>query len=154
MTKLYAGIGSRETPEWALRTMTKIGATLDKRGWALRSGAAKGADQAFEVHATKKEIFTAYSKIPAKAYEMAEEFHPAWWACKDFARKLHARNGMIIFGQDMDTPVDMIVCWTKDGGATGGTGQALRIAAHYNLPVFNLFFEDALPKLKQFILEK
>lgn len=50
MTKYlaYAGIGSRETPEHILTIMHHIGAYLCSEGWTLRSGAAQGADSAFE----------------------------------------------------------------------------------------------------------
>ena len=152
--KRYAGIGSRETPLKVLNRMDALATYLEDMGWTLRSGGAKGADTAFEsglFDVKNKEIFTANSDIPEEAFQMAEQFHPAWHACKDYARKLHARNGMIIFGQDMKTPVNMIVCWTKDGKATGGTGQALRIADYYEIPVFNYFFPDCERKIANFV---
>ena len=31
-----------------------------------------------------------------------------------------------------------VLCWTPYGAAAGGTGQALRIAEHHHIPVFNL----------------
>jgi hypothetical protein len=45
---IYAGIGSRETPEAALAYMFRIGREWGHKGWTLRSGGAKGADSAFE----------------------------------------------------------------------------------------------------------
>ena len=39
----YAGIGSRETPEAILRLMYRIGATLARNGFTLRSGGAQEA---------------------------------------------------------------------------------------------------------------
>jgi len=50
---------------------------------------------------------------------------------------------MILFGKDLNTPVEFIVCWTKSGKVTGGTGQALRIAKYYDIKVYNmgLFYE-------------
>lgn len=32
-----------------------------------------------------------------------------------------------------------VICWTHDGTDVGGTGQAIRIARHYCIPVFNLY---------------
>ena len=58
-----------------------------------------------------------------------------------------ARNCHQVLGQDLKTPVDFIVCWTKDGGESGGTGQALRIARDLNIPVYNLYFEDTIDKI-------
>jgi hypothetical protein len=70
----------------------------------------------------------------------AEFYHPAWDSCSDYAKRLHARNGAILLDMNLRTPVDAIVCWTPGGRVTGGTGQALRIAADptYAIPVFNL----------------
>jgi SpoU rRNA methylase family enzyme len=44
-----------------------------------------------------------------------------------------------MLGENMDRPTDLVICWTKDGAATGGTGQAIRMANHYGVPVLNLF---------------
>lgn len=45
---IYAGIGSRETPEWVLTIFERMGSWMAKRGDKLRSGGADGADSAFE----------------------------------------------------------------------------------------------------------
>jgi hypothetical protein len=63
------------------------------------------------------------------------------------AKKLMARNCHQVLGQDLKTPVDFIVCWTKNGNINGGTGQALRIAKKLNIPVYNLFFEESFQNL-------
>jgi predicted Rossmann fold nucleotide-binding protein DprA/Smf involved in DNA uptake len=41
--KIYAGVGSRETPEAIQKLMFKIAAILARKGYKLRSGAAEGA---------------------------------------------------------------------------------------------------------------
>lgn len=148
----YAGIGSRETPLEVLNTMTKIARYLKSNSWVLRSGAAIGADKAFEKGAGKAvEIFTARSNIPEEAFDLAEKHHPAWHHCNEFARRLHARNGMILLGQDLNDPVNFVVCWTKDGKDTGGTGQAIRIATEMKIPIFNLYYLDAQSKLSYYL---
>lgn len=43
---IYAGIGSRETPNTVLITMEQLGQSLAQQGWLLRSGNCFGADQA------------------------------------------------------------------------------------------------------------
>jgi hypothetical protein len=45
----------------------------------------------------------------------------------------------------------MVVCWTKDGKSSGGTGQALRIAEYYSIPIFNLKNDGAIEQLKMFL---
>lgn len=140
--KVYAGFGSRETPRSVCLTMTFLGTFLCSSGWILRSGGAKGADQAFETGVRKdhmKEIYRATDPISREAFELAEMFHPAWDSCDDYARKLHARNGYIVLGRELDSPVDFGVCWTPGGKVTGGSGQALRIMKDRDIPVFNLW---------------
>lgn len=56
---------------------------------------------------------------------------------KDGAKKLQARNSHQVLGLDLNTPSDFIICWTKGGKGIGGTGQALRIAKAYNIPIFD-----------------
>jgi hypothetical protein len=72
------------------------------------------------------------------AFVMAAQFHPAWDRLSAAARKFHARNCHQILGADLSTPVNFVVCWTPDGKVTGGTGQALRLALHHNITIFNL----------------
>jgi hypothetical protein len=55
---------------------------------------------------------------------------------------------MIVLGWDLSAPVDFIVCWTKDGKASGGTGQALRLAEDRGIVIENLFFEDVRELVK------
>jgi hypothetical protein len=143
----YAGIGSRETPADILGVMTDIARTLAEQDYTLRSGAAQGADSAFEAGATKKEIwlpwlgFNGHTSrlLPSpEAFEVAREFHPAWDRCSRGARALHARNIHQILGPDLNDPVGMVVCWTRNGGRSGGTGQALRLATAYSIPIHDL----------------
>ena len=73
---------------------------------------------------------------------MAETFHPAWNRCSLAARKFHARNCHQILGYGLNLPVKFVVCWTPRGEVIGGTGQALRIAKHHNIPIINLANTD------------
>lgn len=45
----------------------------------------------------------------------------------------------------------MVICWTKEGKRGGGTGQALRIAQHFYIPIFDLALPDAGEKLCAFV---
>jgi hypothetical protein len=42
-----------------------------------------------------------------------------------------------VLGLDLETPSKFIICWTKNGKGQGGTGQALRIAKEYGIPIFD-----------------
>lgn len=165
----YAGIGSRETPQEFLKLFTKVATYLSKKGCVLRSGGANGSDLAFEkgVHNSLKEIYLPWngfndstSKLVVsdkRAFEVAEKYHPYWYNLKDGAKKLQARNSHQVLGLDLNTPSDFIICWTKGGKGIGGTGQALRIAKAYNIPIFDCGkYNDVLEcavNLKTFIDE-
>jgi hypothetical protein len=85
----------------------------------------------------------------SEAFEIAKVFHPGWKFLKRGARALHARNCHQILGPNLKDPVDFVICWTKDGKATGGTGQALRIAENYSIPIWNLQRADHLRTAKE-----
>lgn len=167
----YAGIGSRGTPEYALKYFSLISKFFATKGLVLRSGGAKGADKAFEVGCDRvnglKEIYLPWKYFEKsnsnlvitspKAYEIAEQFHPYWQNLKDGARKLQARNSHQVLGVDLETPSQFVICWTKDGKGSGGTGQAIRIANHYGVPVFDAgkyeTVEEIKANLKAFLIE-
>ncbi|WP_048710246.1 hypothetical protein [Microvirga massiliensis] len=77
-------------------------------------------------------------EITARAQLIAAAFHPAWDRCSQGAKKLHTRNVHQDLGMDLMTPSRFVICWTKDGGPTGGTGQAIRIAQAHGIRVLNL----------------
>jgi len=145
----YAGIGSRETPAEVLKLMTAIAQRLSKLGYSLRSGGAEGADIAFESGAAAKQIFLPWNSfndkyadgssyiIPPLNTELAEQFHPAASKLSQGALKLMSRNSYQVLGPTLDDPVDFVLCWTKQGTLAGGTAQAMRIAMHHNIPIFN-----------------
>lgn len=161
----YAGIGSRETPKDVRTMMYKIGAAHAKLGLILRSGGAIGADIAFErgcnsVNKAKKEIFYATNDkgvivpeyIMQRAIVLAGQVHPAWHRCSYDIKRLHARNCMQILGRNLDEPVDFVVCWTEDGGPTGGTGQAIRLAMANDIPIYNLYNDADIAALRKYYI--
>jgi len=156
MNKLYCGIGARDTPQDILELMTRVSKGLDRKRYVLRSGGAKGADSAFEagVVSTRTEIMLASDTLPVWTDVFTDFFHPNPSALKDYVRKLMNRNAMQILGRCGSRPVSFVVCWTKDGKESGGTGHALRIANYYNIPVFNLKNEGALHELKELVNER
>jgi len=138
MAEYYAGIGSRETPVNTLKLMTEIAKCLYNQGYCLRSGGARGADQAFEAGAGEvAEIFFHDGATP-EACDMAASIHPAWHRCGRVARLLHGRNCMIILGRDLKTPVEFVVCWLHPEATRGGTLLGVNLAKKNGIPVYNL----------------
>jgi hypothetical protein len=171
----YAGIGSRATPPAVLDLMTRAASWLSGEDWVLRTGMAAGADQAlyrgasthgaFELYlpwptfeadahapSCRSEQFVLGEPTPA-AHELAARFHPAWSRLTRAVRALHARNAHQVLGADLASPARFVLCWTPDGSLdgrgrrVGGTGQALRIAHHHGIAVFNLARPEHLQRL-------
>lgn len=152
--KYYAGIGSRETPDDVLERMTNYAVVLAERGYTLRSGAAAGADTAFERGASafpeRKAIYLPWVGFNGhqdgiivgedeRLREIAVRHHPAWEKCFPGARALHTRNVAQILGHTEPIVLsDFVLCWTLKARGGGGTGQAIRIARTYGVPVYDL----------------
>jgi len=147
----YAGIGARTTPQETLQLFHRIGKVLGKKQYILRSGGARGADTAFQQGADASggntEIFLPYPRfnynsdpvipITREARLLAKLFHPNWPALGDTGRDFMGRNCYQILSPSLDSPVSFVICWTPNGRITGGTGQALRMANYFGIPVFN-----------------
>ena len=157
--KWYAGIGSRNTPPDVLDLMEKAAKKLRMQGFVLRSGAADGADAAFERGAAGvAEIYLPWRNfnqsgsplhtISQAALELAEKHHPKWEYLSQSARRLHARNCYQILGKHLNQPVKFVLCWHN---GTGGTMQAVRLAESLNIPVFNLRETPTRTRIEEYI---
>ena len=175
-TLFYAGIGSRRTPPEVLARMRRLARRLAQLGFVLRSGAADGADAAFEAGCDEaqgaKSIwlpwkgFNGHSSehccYPTPAHEaVAAQCHPVWDRLSQGPRKLHSRNVGQCLGEDLATPVAFVLAWTPDGcesastrtRETGGTGMAIAIASQHGIPIINLRNSNAMERLKQLMLD-
>jgi len=143
MSRVYAGVGSRQTPQDVLDLMSILGARLADLGWTLRSGNAPGADQAFQeaawghlmtipeqdpprvevylpwpdFHAPEKlQPSTIWHNNPTyQGVEAAIAHHPAGRRLSRGARLLHGRNSHQILGRLLNAPATMVVCWSPCG---------------------------------------
>lgn len=152
--------------------MEQVAFALAKEGRILRSGCAPGADSAFEKGAREAggtlELFLPWPNFEDRAdavlgehgrhspapwtFPIAEQFHPKWGALKPGGKRLHARNVHQILGPEEDSEWSrFVICWTGDGKASGGTGQAMRIAEHYEIPIFNLQRSADLNRIKMYL---
>lgn len=166
----YAGIGSRTTPPHILEQMKEVAIVCAQKGFVLHSGGASGADSAFELAhkgaGGQCKIFlpwknhngndsALYPPHP-RAFEIARQFHPCFGKLLKTIQPFIARNMHQILDESLDRPVRFVVCYTPNGQetsaeytkASGGTGSAINVADHYNVPVFNLRnigrYEDVL----------
>lgn len=142
--------------------------------FVLRSGAADGADMAFEagcdsLPGAEKEIWLPWRLfnhyhgqhfLPSiQHFRVASDTHPAWGSLTWGPRALHARNIGQVLGHDLLTRVQFVLCWTPDGcethaertRSTGGTGTAISVASNYGIQVFNLRRERAEERFTKFV---
>ena len=157
MNKYYAGIGSRTITKEISERMTMIAKSLSDHGYILRSGNAEGSDQAFALGADKAQIWLpwfsfneSFRKVKPnhtyiviqyddkEANDSVNMYHPIKNLPDNHTRKFMARNYRQVIGKD-EPDSSFVICWTHDGTAVGGTGQAIRIANHKQIPVYNLY---------------
>jgi hypothetical protein len=167
--RFYTGIGSTKTPKELEDVFGYLATFLEAHGWILRSGGAPQADTYFEngvTFAHNAEIYLPWKRFnnnpselykPTKAaYQLAEKFHPNWAALSEAGKALHARNSHQIIGQHGKILSEFVIAWTKDGKMVGGTSQALRIAKHFEIPIFNFgdpgkTHRERIEEIKEFI---
>jgi hypothetical protein len=179
--RAYTGIGSRRTPAPIRELMRAVAGRLAAAGWTLRSGGAPGADQAFQAGAADAggaiELYLPWPTFEAAnldalgavtlrverpapaAAVIAARWHPGWAQLSPAARSLHARNSHEVLSAHLDAACAscFVLCWTPDGRldgsgrSSGGTGQALRIAAGYRIAVFNLGRSDHEQRIRQLL---
>jgi hypothetical protein len=129
--------------------MRDYASRLAARGYILRSGGATGADTAFKLGAGQHDIYLPWSGYNGQtgivvgndAYlrDISAPHHPAWAELTQGMRRLHTRNAAVICGHTRPLVLsDFVLCWTPRGRGAGGTGQAIRIAEAYHVPVYDL----------------
>ena len=163
--KSYAGIGSRQTPKQIIEMMKIIAILLAHDSHVCSTGACQGADQAFaegalmaggpvQLHIPWKSYEQAWraklkgnirtcilNDSDVEAYNSVSMFHPAFEKLSPSVKALHARNYNILKNSSF------IVCWTENGQPIGGTGQAIRIATYFHLPIYNLGHKETLENM-------
>lgn len=156
--KFYAGIGSRKLSASELALCRDIGEYLANLGWTLQTGACTGADQAFAngaLHANGKVLlclpWDSYEKDwvswarkkKADTLTLNNSHEHAWTSIKDHpaynklsqgAKRLHARNYLIVQN------TQLVLAWPKKNqwGQLGGTGRGMDIANQMGIELLNL----------------
>lgn len=169
--KTYAGIGNKKTPENIINIIKIVAILLSHDKYVCATGACTGADQAFAEGTIMANGFV-HLHVPWESYEIGWRsklkghirtfvlkdddveayntvaiFHPAYHKLSPSVKALHARSYNIVKN------ASFMVCWTEDGQVTGGTGQAIKIATYFHLPIYNLgnekTFNDMLTAIKR-----
>lgn len=137
-----------------------------KNGYCLRSGGAEGADliaekayalamskgfanekqieifHPWKSFGSKNPLYNLY-KIPKELGQeeiLKEVLDPSHFQSLKKSRgafALHKRNVNQILGENLDSSVSCVICWTKSGKPEGGTATAIKLALNFNIPVYN-----------------
>jgi hypothetical protein len=176
--KYYTLIGSRKTPENILELLKKLATKLDRKGWTVRSGGANGADNCAD-HVENKEVYLpwdgfnghykdcklgyiVYSDLQRKHEASAHaSLHHKYWNTtkKEAVKHLHRRNMFQVLGRTLNKKSSFVLVWAEpdsergEGHVRGGTGSAVSLALSFDIPVFNLYYQDVQDKMKKFIGE-
>lgn len=146
---IFTGIGARTIPSNIFSLLCSIGILLRNNNWVCRTGTARGSDMAFrasyearpanlEVYATEDILHNKYGNADL-AKRIVRNYHPCYDEIKyDFCQALLARNVYQILGSDLNTPSEIVFCYTENGLVQGGSSIVLRIAQHYGIPIVNL----------------
>ena len=181
--KYYTGVGSRELPRYILRFLTDVAEVMAKKGYILRSGAAEGADTAFEKGCDSvsgaKEIWLPWNGFQGNYVEgddyRGKEYHvpdplsfliassclkrkviPYFHKMKIGAQKLHGRNYYQVYGYgEYTSRVCLYACpEDKHGEPTGGTRTAVKLAQSEGIPCYNLMYADQRKEVCEIIKMK
>ena len=150
--------------------MEQIGSMKARKSWRLLSGAAKGADSAFEAGCVKEGgaktiilpkagwegrrgpdylVMTDAEREQAEAYlaKVLEPLHLQRIKASDFAYRAHTRNVWQVLGPDFQSPVQHVICWCpkdSNGRLLGGTATAVKLADNAGIRVYNLWHLECL----------
>lgn len=176
----YAGIGSRNITEVEEARIISIANILQLKGLTLYSGNANGSDIAFQKGSNGKCVIMLpwkgfnineydYNKNAIdhiivnprnkeqhkEAYESVSKFHPKPESLTQASESFMARNFYQVNGFGKYPKVSIVICCAdpvnKKGNVKGGTGQAVRIALKWGIPVINLRDEGWFEKIKTYL---
>lgn len=165
----YAGIGSREITEREGHIIRKTAAKLSKH-FVVYSGNADGADIAFQKGSWGKcVLMLPWPRFNDNKYPISDcldsyvlgtpdaglDYHPAPERLSSGQAKLMSRNFYQINGYGEYPMVSFVLCCAQPtpGGVAGGTGQAVRIAKDYDIPVINIRVHGWKDELKELCTE-
>lgn len=146
---IFTGVGSRVIPGNIFSLLGSIGILLRNNNWICRTGTARGSDAAFrasyETRPTNLEVYAPEDILNNKfgnadlAKSIVRNYHPCYDRIQsEFSKALLARNVYQVLGSDLNTPSEIVFCYTENGEIKGGTSIVLRIAQHYGIPIVNL----------------
>lgn len=163
----YSGIGSRQTPSEICSILSQIGKKLQNR-FVLRSGAAKGADLAFEkfVSLENKIIYKPqeFDQSPENLDFCTSELESILDKgvklknMRPFVKILLLRDINQVLGDPKNgwKKSDFLICWTPTENHSlkecGGSRYAIRCALKHGIRVHNLINEKVMKMVDEWLI--
>lgn len=153
--RYYAGIGSRKLPADIIDLIKEIGWRMAKKGYILRSGAADGADKAFEYGCERGggygDIYLPWRRfknrenskyLPKMDYKLPVEGQmeysrnkmiqsgiiPHWDEMNEASQKFHSRNVNQVEGEFDEPDVHVVIYYAPTDWMTGEPTGGTRTA--------------------------
>lgn len=126
-------------------------------------GSIIGSDWSEKVNVPNTKSFSSFDVVnnkfgnANKVKAIANELHPSSKGLNQWAEALMARNTYQVFGSNLDTPVDFVLFYAKEGKGIrpeGGTGQAVEMARLKGIPTVNMADGDWRAKLQEVLNNK
>ena len=126
-------------------------------------GSIVGSDWSEKVNLPNVKSFSSFDVVnnkfgnSNKVKVIANELHPSSEGMNQWVEALMARNTYQIFGSNLDTPVDFVLFYAKEGKGIrpeGGTGQAVEMARLKGIPTVNMADKNWRVKLQEVLNNK
>ncbi len=151
----------RHTAESYRKDQNRIIKMLEKRGegYLLWKGANGEFPTAFpgpteKAHRITQTLTNFYGMV--RDGEFREKYN-----MPVFMQDILARNTMLFLGKEIDTPINLLVCYSPDGAENKNekiemktpavVGGAIELADQLSIPVFNLGKPGAMDRIKAFV---
>lgn len=177
----YAGIGPRAIDKITESNFILIGERLAQMGRILRSGAAPGSDNAFEIGCIRangrKEVYLPWNGFEGRKtepecgymsinYDLKDEldrlvstFHPKQDLSQGI-KKMMMRNCHQVLGYYLKTLIKFVITSAKDlkfdtnnkiCNCKGGTGFAVRLAHSLHIPIYSLNVPEHFTMIENYL---
>lgn len=163
----YVGAGMSTAPKEILYLIEDAAQMLASEGVHLRTGCGQGPCEAFVRGAKDPSLYSVFipglvfgnlnTKNPSiygpytegfidfeHATNYARKFHPSWPGLAGTVQRMMAMVSYQVLGpQLIDRPL-FVLCWTPNGIGGDTTGQVIRLAQAFSIPIFDLGVMDPM----------
>lgn len=163
----YVGAGMSTAPKEILYLIEDAARMLAAEGIHLRTHGGQGPCEAFVRGAKDPSLYSVF--IPGTSWatlntrnpgvygpytegfidfehatNYARKFHPSWPGLAGTVQRMMAMVSYQVLGPQLIDPALFVLCWTPNGTGGDTTGQVIRLAQAFNIPIFDLGVMDPM----------